>query len=101
MIQVLVAINSFHLAELGAVRIEPTNANPEIGELCRYQLRYRGEDVGEMNFPYGNAIDMAKAMLDRFARDKDIIIATYQIKVAKRVHKFVEDDNDFYHLKKD
>ena len=72
MIQVLVAINKHHIAELGALRISHTKTEPVEMELCLYELRYKGITVGQMYFPYGNGIEMAKAMLDNFAENETL-----------------------------
>jgi len=87
MIQVLVAINKLHIAELGAVRIDPKGREPAEMELCLYELRYKNVPVGEMYFPYGNGIDMAKAMLDNYAENHQLYLAIYGEHLIKEMNE--------------
>ena len=87
MIQVLVAINNYNIAELSAVRTSHKKTEPVEQEICIYELRYKGIAVDEMYFPYGNGIDMAKAMLDNYAENHTLYQFIYAEHMLKETNE--------------
>jgi hypothetical protein len=47
-----------------AVRVSPTGIQPENGQICTYYLTFRGEDLGKIKHPYGDAVGLAVKMLE-------------------------------------
>lgn len=72
MIEVSVTINRWkEIERVKAVRINPVKIYPKKGDICTYSISYIGEDLGEVEHQYGDALGLSIKML-KLARGAEI-----------------------------
>ncbi len=88
MLEVHVNINRKQtLATLHAVRTKPKTKTVKPGTICKYNIVYEGQVVGNMEGAFGCGIDLAIQLLEHWKKDGDMYKAIAFYRLTEKLEK--------------